>query len=837
MTFQKLGRICIGWLVVLVFALIAWLLSNDATNGSDDHSEVVASSSNVEDAQLQPTPGLSRRAASDGSWETTTIQRQAAEGSSGSIVVRAELTTVESESGHPPPGCDGWEVIATTLRYRTNEYSHHSARSDASGVAEFHFDEQVHLMQVKCVPPADSALAAAWNDDQLILEVGDDHDLLIHLSDCYAAGGKVIDLDGEPVANAIVHATPYGNGSGLVDWRPGLLTTLTDNGGDFHFDQLHKGVWVASVEPSAWLMINPILEEQDYVNGIVSFWDSPVGEGSRPWDFGTLQVLVINPTTLTVVDSDDRPAAGLYGYVEPLLFNDARLIKTPSSDKNRTVIPMEMAAFMADTDGQGAPAPETLMAADFGVVDGWPYDDVWFLTDSKGQASLPLPEGKWRLHVLPPDGFINADEMPAVEFSTGSGNLFYRLPARVGKVSGRLILRDGRPATYADLYLETEALDGSKLDYGSISRKDGYFEFPALEIGNSFTLNAVPDERYCNFIAREWQLDASADDSDRVYVVDEGLTTSVRFTSAAHDLEAGNFRLQARSWTDGNSALTEHGQPWWNQLQHQLINITDKPVVLPMLPAGTVEFAVLADVGTGAYTDRGFPITKRVEWMRIDIEIGVAGQKFELDLDGYRQPTSSIARHGGVVLDQTTGRPIDGAAVHLWQEGQGSGMASTTTDVLGRFHLETRSGVFVRRAIAAGYSPSSVSGVHYQAGEHHHEILLQPLRNNFTLHVVDRDGAQLPDCTLTFPSPSGDREAVNVQGVMYPTDNFSLSSKNDGQLGLCGMKPGSHRLNVDFWGVIDYDLSFTAPNMEGQTVVVHLPVTLEELREALRAAR
>ena len=806
----------------------------DLVGGTSRNSALVGSAAN-DSADFEGAAGLSEKVGPNQAASQPQIQRALTENSGYNTFVRAILTTNEDEAGHAPNDCEGWTVIATTVERHSRELSTHTAQANAQGVAEFAFSEQVRLVQLSCLPPLESGLGVAKHDGFVELEQGEDFEALLYFSTALAAGGRVVDLDGEPVAGAKVHAFNFDMGAGLADWRPGLLIATTDSSGRFEFHQMHQDVWVAAVEPHDWLMIDPTFEEQSDSKGILSFYDAPAQQNPDRWDFGILQVMAIDRTLLTVTDGANQPAVALFGYAEPLLLNEPRLIQTPSSQKTRAYVPVEMREFLNDGKSGEASLKTGLEAPyDFGLVDGWPYAEVWFRTNSKGQAHLALPDGKWRLKLFPPDAFLSEEDFPPLDFSTGSGHLEYQLPTAIGAIRGRLVFADGTPAKYADLYLHAENMEGAGLDSGTMSAKDGYFEFPALELGAHFTVRAVPDDRYCNFIATEWELQASAQSTTPDFVIDAGLTTRVHFTAKGYDFEKHNFRLRANRWFPAASTTATDREAWWSTVQNLILNISKKPVVLPMMPPGKVEYLVMATVGTGSWTSNGQPYTKRVEWSRVILEVGALDQEVELDLEGYEAPQTSIAKHHGVVLDQYTGQPIKDAHVFLWRENRSDDSQSQITDTHGNFQFSNGSGSFLLMASAAGYAPHNLALREYAAGEHEHRILLEPLQNRFTLLIVDRDGAAVPDCTVSFPNADGQKTAVFEQGGYFATYSCLLTAGDAGALHLIGMEPGAQRIHIDFWGAVAYDLAFQAPNIQGQQVKVVLPVSLAELREALQ---
>jgi hypothetical protein len=765
------------------------------------------------------------------------IQRSVTAASGQGAIVRAVLTTTEDEPGPPPKDCEGWTVIATTREQRSGEVTQHTARVNAQGVAEFVFSEQIKLVGIACLPPLDSGFGVAKHDDFVELEQGEDYEAQLYFSAAFRARGRVIDLDGVAVSGAEVHAFNFGMGPRLEDWRPGLLIATTDHNGIFQFEQMHQEVWVAAVQPRNWLMIDPIYEDQSDGKGVVSLYNAAAFENPNQWDFGTLQVMAIDRTLLTVTDGANQPAVGLFGYAAPLLLNDPRLTQTPSSEKTSKYVPVEMRAFMSNLKASELAAENGLEAPfDFGHVDGWPYAEVWFRTNTNGQAHLALPDGKWRLKLFPPDALLAEEELPALDFTTGSGHLEYQLPTAIGAIRGRLIFADGSPAKYGDLYIYADSDPNAILDFGTMSAKDGSFEFPALELGAHFTVQAIPDDRYSNFIATKWNLQATASNEVQDFVVDAGFTTTVHFTAEGYDLDSHRFRLRANQWFPAAGTTTPERDAWWSTVQELILNISTKPVVLPMMPAGKVEYLVMADVGTGAWASNGHPYTRSVEWSRVMVEVGAVDQEIELKLEGYEEPPSSIAKHEGVVLDQSTGQPIRKAHVFLWRENQSDSSKSFVTNAEGHFQFSNGSGAYLLMASAAGYAPRTLPVRDYAAGEHEHQIMLEPLQNRFSMQIVDRDGAAVPACTVTFPNGAGQNTSVFHNRAYFSKESCALTTENAGRLSLIGMKPGSQAIHIDFWGVVAYDLAFLAPNMEGQQVKVVLPVSLQELRELLQAA-
>jgi len=823
--------------LLLALAAMIWLATRETESPNfvapGEHAESISEVT----AELEEEAADATLEAKSAVAVPPSLSREFAATGDSEVHLRVALTTVEDQPGSPPKRCEGWTVVANTSLARTNEITRHTARTNADGVAEFFFPTQMHLDRVFCLPPADSHYAVTSHEEHAELERGEIFDVLLNLEPAFSAAGKVIDLDGQPVVGAIVHAESFGLGFGLIDWQSGLVTTVTDQNGIFQFDQLSLGLWTAAVEPRNWLMMEPALSQQNDGNGILSFYEEPAFENPPRWDFGTLQVMPVEVTLLTVHDGNGQAASGLYGYMEPLQFNEARLIATPSSGKISNPLPREMIQFLAASNAatvssQGTPtsSPPT------GRVNGWPYDDIWFLTDSFGQAVLALPDGSWRLHVFPPRSFSARKELPTMDFSTGSGHVEYQIQERIGAIQGRLVVSNGSPAKYADLYLHATNADGAEIDFIAMARKDGSFEFPALKMGTAFTVSAIPDERYSHFIAKEWQLEASVDREIRKFVVAAGLATTVRFTSQNHDLDTTNFRLRAVRWLPEVATSTSDQAGWWGLAQNRILNIVTKPLALPRMPAGSVDYAVLVPVATGTWNVDGSAQTTLREQGSITIRIGVPGQTFALDFPDYQKPQPSIALHHGVILNQVTGATISEAAVALWDSNDANASRETNSDVIGRFQTSLRSGSHAFSVTAPGYAPRAIPERYYPAGDHEHKILLEPLLRAFTLLVLDRDGLPVPDCTLTFPGVSGNAK-VFLQDVSLPTEVLMLAAKDAGRVALIGFQPGPHAIHIDFWGAAAYDLSFPAPQLENQTVRILLPVSLEELRQTLQNPR
>jgi hypothetical protein len=272
---------------------------------------------------------------------------------------------------------------------------------------------------------------------------------------------------------------------------------------------------------------------------------------------------------------------------------------------------------------------------------------------------------------------------------------------------------------------------------------------------------------------------------------------------------------------------------WWTVVQSEDVPISNQLVELPRMPAGQVEYLLMVEVGTGTWLQNGMPRTKSVEWSRVVLEVGALHQEVTLDLEGYQLPQAALVQHQGVVLDQNNGQPIAGAQVFLWRENHNDDSRNQTTPSAGTFQFSSGSGAYVLMASAAGYAPREIPVRNYLAGSYEHRILLEPLQYRFLLTLVDREGAPLPDCTVTFPQADGHNTAVFEQGSFFARDSFFLRA-GAGGLELVGLEPGPDVLRVDFWGAVSYDLNFLAPNEEGLEVKVALPVSLEELREALR---
>lgn len=383
------------------------------------------------------------------------------------ILVRAELTLVEGEQGHPPKGCEGWTVIAQTWISETGEIARFEAVSDKNGIAEFHFPDFIHVDWVSCLPPDGSPYALTFYEGHDDLGPDDDYLALLHVQPKKGAFGHVVDLEGRPVAGAVVHAFDDGWTYGLNDWTPGYLTTTTDGAGRFEFEQLPPATWVFAVEPEQWLMINPVLGHQHEYFGLAEIRS----DQEHDFDAGTLQVVPMVSVDLTMLGSNGAPAVGASLYLEPLTLDDT--FANRIADAHMTE--QEKAEAMFSSDSRSA-------------IDDLPYS-FYFTSDRAGQVKLRLLRGKYRMHVEPLPGMIEGDENPPLEFHSDQGIVTYRFPAPLSELRGRVIGSDGSPRAGASVDLnwrlgedEWDSLDRSTDATGS-------FLFQSVRLGREFRVS------------------------------------------------------------------------------------------------------------------------------------------------------------------------------------------------------------------------------------------------------------------------------------------------------------------------------------------------------------
>lgn len=380
------------------------------------------------------------------------------------ILVRAELTLVDGEQGHPPKGCQGWKVVAQTWLSETGEVARFEAISDAKGIAEFHFPDFIHVDWVTCLPPQGSGHALSFYEGHDDLGPDDDYLALLHVTPSKGTFGHVQDHQGLPVGGAIVHVYDEGWTYGLGDWTPGFLSTTTDGGGRFAFEQMPPGNWVFAVEPEEWLMMDPVLGRQQEGAGVASIGP----DTTEAIDVGILKVVPMVSIDLQMMGSNGSSAVGAGLYLEPTALDDWFVRDIVDANMSK----QEKAELMFSSDSRD-------------VLDELPYS-FHFTSDSSGKVTLRLLRGRYTMHVDALPGMFAGDENLPMEFHTDQGDLIYRFHAPLGELSGKVLGSDGSPISTASVELRWRA---GKEEWDSLDRDcdaTGSFLFQSVRMGGEF---------------------------------------------------------------------------------------------------------------------------------------------------------------------------------------------------------------------------------------------------------------------------------------------------------------------------------------------------------------
>ena len=386
------------------------------------------------------------------------------------ILVRAELTMIDGEQGHPPKDCEGWTVSAQTWISETGEIARFEAVSDKKGIAEFHFPDFIHVDWLLCVPPEGSGFAVSFYEGHDDLGPDDDYHVLLPMVPAKGAYGHVQDQEGRPVAGAVVHAFDEGWTYGLNDWTPGYLTTETDGNGRFAFEQLPPGTWVFAVEPEQWLMMHPVLERQREGSGEAVIR----ADATEDAYVGILQVVPMVAVELTMLGSNGVPAVGASLYLEPKTLDDwfvKDLVDANMSEEEKVE-----AMFSSDSRN---------------LSDDLPYS-FYFLSDREGKVRLRLLRGRYDMMVSTLPGMMEGDENPPMEFHTDQGNLVYRFQAPLSELGGTVLSRDGAPIRGASIGLQWRTGEDSWDDLDRDSHASGRFLFQSVRIGGEFRVSIWP---------------------------------------------------------------------------------------------------------------------------------------------------------------------------------------------------------------------------------------------------------------------------------------------------------------------------------------------------------
>ncbi|HVS18112.1 MAG TPA: carboxypeptidase regulatory-like domain-containing protein [Planctomycetota bacterium] len=708
-----------------------------------------------------------------------------------------------------------WHFELQTWDERRDKVELHSHAADAAGLAEFRFVGPVHVDWARVVPPESSGRALAFVEEHIDLAQGDEHEIVLAPGPGGLLEGRVQDLHGRPATGVRVHAYFEDSSSDLADWQPGLVTAESDASGRFHFPRLPKGQWGLCVEPGDWLAYRP-----------------PTGEVERGWNAidvrddteseARLIAVRAEHFTLRVVDAAGAPVEAASVRLEPLqLLGGRMLLEHPER-------PDPLVAFL----GGGV----TDSDADAWI---WPHGTLANWTRANGEVRLVGVPGVWDLSVWGPlDASNRAPPALRHRFELPAPDLVWTLDARFEHYRGRVLDESGAPLPDVWVVLRERGLPGVLSTQRSDG--DGRFEFSWLRPGASYELEL----RRTGWLARGNAFAPTPEgEPAEDLVLRRGLDVELQFTTPSGVLSLAQIEIVSlqpddsrpeespaveallrspRRRTDGRGLLRLHGVP----ASELVLGLRRRIAVLDG------EGRAMVDAFGRSRSEDPVVHTWR-------LRVPPAEQLLEVDVSAWPEPEPpELARHGGRVVDATSGAPIAGAQVFVHAQ---EGFRTAHCDVEGRFELL---GLFVPYELhvrADGYAATTLATRKWAPMLHEHEFALRPGDDRCLIVLVDRKGERLPTVQVRLIDTEG-----RPRRVLTRTEDGYLrfaegAEAREGNLDLIGVPPGQLELELALkfppLASLGRCRVLVADTTQAQTLVARLDRSLDELREELRAVR
>lgn len=481
------------------------------------------------------------------------------------VRVRAELRLEENQPGSAPNDVEGWTVVVQTWDDANATTPRFESMVNQQGIAELEFPGDVHIDWVSCLPPAGSGFGFSFVEEHQDLRLGDDYLAVLPLEPSRTAFGKVLDQDGRPVAGAIVHAFDENWTYGLSDWTPGFLQTKTNSQGRFEFPQLRNGNWVFAVEPSDWLMVNPMYGHQQNYEGAAVFSEEEQG----PIDVGTLQVVPLSTVHALVTDLKGTPIPGAVLFVEPLTYDANYLIPT---------------AY--DLEKMEEHAREQTDA----FINVGDYRE-FFTADDAGKITLRLVAGRWQAWAAPLPGMdSNEIKTPHLEFHTQDGVLNYKLPVLTISISGAVSGTDGSspPAEVRFAWKGKDYEDYVEL----MTDADGRFEIVGTHAEGGYEVRAWPEST--GWLPQQWNFPMEELGAPLDLVLEPGASLSLRFQNMQEEPNNARYGIvRLESWTPLKKGPVDLDAYWWKTKKGRKLNVVSgRTLTISGLAPGSYEVSL-----------------------------------------------------------------------------------------------------------------------------------------------------------------------------------------------------------------------------------------------------
>jgi hypothetical protein len=802
---------------ILLLALLAAaaLFFADRRPSTEALAEQAAAAAAIAAGELQPEAGTAA-AGDPGALTREKVAAPASADGAGPdeshvaepVHLRVQLQIVNEQGDWgAPPGCQGWRVQAQTWVAEPRGIVTHEAFANAKGIAEFVFPDEVHVDWVACQPP-NPRWGFTYSEQHQDIGGGTFAEWTLPLADAGCAFGLVLNAQEQPVAGAVVHAFNPQWTYGFDDWTPGFLIATTGVDGRYRFPALAAGPWVFAVEPRQWLQYQP-----------------PLGSGSEGADraeisagnaseVGTLRVVAADGIAIEVVDATGQPVQQAHVWAQPLTFADAALgtpVLEVSADSSGDPI---LERFLAGENWEAWTAAQD--EPDAGpVADYWANESMSRPTDAKGVARFSLPAGVWRFGCYHEQLSDEELERTTIETRVPGPSVRITLPFRLRSFSARLVHEDGQPASGANLSLIM--IDGSSSLYAETG-DDGRFTFSAAPATGTWRLDAWA----ANSVASTWTLDLSQDPGGDFYLPRRAPILLQLRTPAGAPLvqENGSLIVRPLQWDMPPAPPgARTGHPYWSITDGQ-IHLQAQPEVsdLWVLP-GQYEVVLGADAWNGRWSAWG------PEYERIELGRWIVSPRPEpwvlVAEPVATQPDEALMAGLIVNTRDAVTRELLGNVEILVRRG--SNLHSRWhSDDDGSFELRVAPGRYALSGQHEGYMVGEVSG-DYASGSHEIELLLHPGGSSFTAMIRDRDGHRIPPCEIRLFSSTSS------------TSPFAEYWCQDGMVYLEYLSADEVIVEAEFWGTIRARGRLDLRADDTHVREVRLDLTLDELREQLRA--
>ncbi len=487
------NRILLPLLVVLG-ALLLWVLSDSGVSQEEDTEGLsqLDGAEEVTSTTVATLPGVetpdpdSQRLEVETSLEALDLESGDAieledARPDGSVLVEVHLGLPEGMprgDAHPFAGCMVHTQSWDTETHATEAFE---AKADGQGVARFLFEGAVHLDWFRAELPARYGRLTAFVELHVELGRGTLYQLSLVASEAVRVTGRVMDLNGLPLAGVEVRAYQDGdgvadNGGELDEWYPGHYQATSGTGGWFEFSTLPAEEMFIGVTPGEWLQVSPDPP------GNFSEGCSYSLEAGYDTDVGNLMVTRREVMKVTVVDRLGQPAPAANVEFHPQRFLAPRLMTEEDWE--------EQFENIEDEDDELAEAEWDRLQEEGKSYPRWPYSVIDMSTDGQGKCTFVGVGGTWRVVVRPRLGGKEAVTELTVDMPRDE--LTIQLPIAVTTVAGKVVSsKNGEPIESAMV-----EIDHSGRRFTIRSKSTGEFELKGVAISGPFKVKAMHSEYF-----------------------------------------------------------------------------------------------------------------------------------------------------------------------------------------------------------------------------------------------------------------------------------------------------------------------------------------------------